>query len=290
MNNNTNREHFSSRLGVLLAMAGGSIGLGNMWRFPYLVGKNGGAAFILVYLVFVVFLCLPILVSEYALGRRTQKNAFGAFRALSENKKWSLIGIFAVSAAVCVLSFYCVVGGWSVKYLLEALLFKMPILDSEYFGGFISSSWSPLIYTLIFLGMTGGVLVLGIQKGIERFSKVMMLLLFVLILLIAIRSVTLPGAAEGIKYLFVPDLSALDGKAALEALGQSFFSLSIGCGTVLTYGSYVKKEENIVSTSLLVALFDTTFALIAGLAIIPAVFAFSGGTPEALGKGPSLML
>ena len=123
MNNNTNREHFSSRLGVLLAMAGGSIGLGNMWRFPYLVGKNGGAAFILVYLVFVVFLCLPILVSEYALGRRTQKNAFGAFRALSDNKKWSLIGIFAVSAAVCVLSFYCVVGGWSVKYLLEALLY-----------------------------------------------------------------------------------------------------------------------------------------------------------------------
>jgi len=291
MNNNTNREHFSSRLGVLLAMAGGSIGLGNMWRFPYLVGKNGGAAFILVYLVFVVFLCLPILVSEYALGRRTQKNAFGAFRALSENKKWSLIGIFAVSAAVCVLSFYCVVGGWSVKYLLEALLFKMPILDSEYFGGFISSSWSPLIYTLIFLGMTGGVLVLGIQKGIERFSKVMMLLLFVLIVLIAIRSITLPGAAEGIKYLFVPDLSALDGKAALEALGQSFFSLSIGCGTVLTYGSYVKKEENIVSTSLLVALFDTTFALIAGLAIIPAVFAIAymnGATPE-IGAGPGLV-
>lgn len=288
---NTKREHFGSHIGVLLAMAGGAIGLGNMWRFPYLVGKNGGAAFILVYLIFVVFLCLPILISEYAIGRRTQKNAFGAFRALSKNKNWSLIGVFAVLAAVCVLSFYCVVGGWSVKYLVESLKFNMPQLDSSYFNGFISSSISPVIYTLIFLGMTGGVLVLGIQNGIERFSKVMMLVLCVLIVLIAVRSVTLPGSSEGIKYLFVPDLNALDGKAVLEALGQSFFSLSIGCGTVLTYGSYVNKNENIIASSLKVAMFDTIFAMIAGVAIIPAVFAIAymhGATPE-IGAGPGLV-
>lgn len=285
------REHFGSRMGVLLAMAGGAIGLGNMWRFPYLVGKNGGAAFILVYLLFVVFLSLPILVSEYALGRRTQKNAFGAFKMLSKNKNWSLIGIFAVLAAVCVLSFYCVVGGWSVKYLVESCKFNMPILDSSYFTGFISSSFAPVIYTLIFLALTGSVLVLGIQKGIERFSKVMMLLLCLLIILIAIRSVTLPGAMEGMKYLFVPNLNALNGKALLEALGQSFFSLSIGCGTVLTYGSYVSKKENIITTSFMVAGFDTLFALVAGIAIIPAVFAIAymnGATPE-IGAGPGLV-
>lgn len=289
--NNTKREHFGSHLGVLLAMAGGAIGLGNMWRFPYLVGKNGGAAFIAVYLLFVVFLCLPILISEYALGRRTQKNAFGAFKALSKNKSWSIIGVFAVSAAICILSFYCVVGGWSVKYLVESFSFNMSALDSSYFNGFISSSWSPVLYTFVFLAMTGGILVLGIQKGVERFSKVMMMLLCFLIILIAIRSITLPGATEGIKYLFVPDWSELDGKAVLEALGQSFFSLSIGCGTVLTYGSYVKKDENIISSSLLVSVFDTTFALIAGLAIIPAVFAIAymnGVTPE-IGAGPGLV-
>ena len=285
------REHFGSRMGVLLAMAGGAVGLGNMWRFPYLVGKNGGAAFILVYLLFVVFLCLPILVSEYALGRRTQKNAFGAFKMLSKNKSWSLIGIFAVLAAVCVLSFYCVVGGWSVKYLVESCKFNMPILDSSYFTGFISSSFAPVIYTLIFLALTGSVLVLGIQKGIERFSKVMMLLLCLLIILIAIRSVTLPGAMEGMKYLFVPILNALNGKALLEALGQSFFSLSIGCGTVLTYASYVSKKENIITTSFMIAAFDTLFALVAGIAIIPAVFAIAymnGATPE-IGAGPGLV-
>ena len=285
------REHFGSRMGVLLAMAGGAVGLGNMWRFPYLVGKNGGAAFILVYLLFVVFLCLPILVSEYALGRRTQKNAFGAFKKKKKNKSWSLIGIFAVLAAVCVLSFYCVVGGWSVKYLVESCKFNMPILDSSYFTGFISSSFAPVIYTLIFLALTGSVLVLGIQKGIERFSKVMMLLLCLLIILIAIRSVTLPGAMEGMKYLFVPNLNALNGKALLEALGQSFFSLSIGCGTVLTYASYVSKKENIITTSFMIAAFDTLFALVAGIAIIPAVFAIAymnGATPE-IGAGPGLV-
>ena len=196
------REHFGSRMGVLLAMAGGAVGLGNMWRFPYLVGKNGGAAFILVYLLFVVFLCLPILVSEYALGRRTQKNAFGAFKMLSKNKSWSLIGIFAVLAAVCVLSFYCVVGGWSVKYLVESCKFNMPILDSSYFTGFISLAGEPVIWLLVFMLMTMFVVIMGVQKGIEKASRIMMPVLVVLSVIIAIYSVTRDGAMAGVVYYF----------------------------------------------------------------------------------------
>lgn len=285
------REHFESRFGVMLAMAGGAIGLGNMWRFPYLVGQNGGAAFIIVYLICVVAISLPIMISEYAIGRMTQRNAFGAFKALSKRKRWGSIGVFAVLAAVCVLSFYCVVGGWSVKYLVEALSVNLSNLNGEFFNSFVSGGLQPLIYTLIFLGLTGLVLLFGIHKGVEQFSKVMMLLLSLLILLIAVRSLTLPGAKEGIEYLFLPNFKELNGKSLLEALGQSFFSLSIGCGTILTYASYVKKEENIISTSIYVSLFDTLFALIAGIAIIPAVFAvaYMNGVEPDISAGPGLV-
>lgn len=290
-----NRENFGNRLGVLFALAGSAIGLGNMWRFPYLVGQNGGAAFILIYLLLLFFICLPVMISEFLIGRRTHANAFRAFRQLNGKRTgWDIIGIFAVLAAVCILSFYCVVGGWTVKYFIQSCLmtFNTPDMDySDYFGGFISSAYQPLFYTFIFLGMTGGIIALGVRNGIEKFSKVMMTVLFILIVLIAIRSLTLPGATEGIKYLFIPDFSKVDGHTVVAALGQAFFSISIGCGTILTYGSYVKNSENIALTSTYTALMDTLFALVAGIAIIPAVYAIAymnGYAPE-INAGPGLV-
>lgn len=290
-----NREYFGNRFGVLVALAGSAIGLGNMWRFPYLVGQNGGAAFIIIYLLLLFFICLPVMISEFLIGRRTHANAFRAFRQLNGKKTgWDVIGIFAVLAAVCILSFYCVVGGWTVKYFIQscAMTFNTPGMDySSYFSGFISAPFQPLFFTFIFLGMTGGIIAVGVKNGIEKFSKVMMTVLFVLVVLIAIRSLTLPGASDGIRYLLIPDFSKVNGHTIVAALGQAFFSISIGCGTILTYGSYVKDSENIALTSAYTALMDTMFAMIAGIAIIPAVYAIAymnGYAPE-INAGPGLV-
>lgn len=240
----SNRDNFTTSFGVLVAMAGSAIGLGNLWRFPYLVGTNGGAAFIIIYLIFVFVLCLPILISEFVVGRKSQTNVFRAFKILKPEGKWEFIGILAVASAICILAFYSVVGGWSVNYLVKALTFKLHI-DGEsatnMFNNMVTASWEPLIYMLIFLLLTGGVILGGIKNGIEKFSKIMMPVLFFMMIMIAIRSVTLPGASEGISFLFKPDFSKITGDTLIKALGQAFFSLSIGCGTILTYSSYVKK-------------------------------------------------
>lgn len=284
---NTKRENFASSFGILVALAGSAIGLGNLWRFPYLVGTNGGAAFIIVYLIFVFIICLPILVSEFIVGRKSQSNVFRAFKIIKPDKHWGFIGILAVFAAVSILGFYSVVGGWTIDYLVKALSFKLNVTGENsnlIFNDMIASSWEPLLYMLLFLVITGTIILGGIKNGIEKFSKVMMPLLFLMIILIAVRSVTLEGSVEGIKFLFKPDFSKLTGKSILEALGQAFFSLSIGCGTIMTYASYVKKSENIIKTTSLTAISDTIFALIAGLAIMPAVFAF-GKSPA---QGPGL--
>lgn len=288
-----NRENFGGRFGVIVAMAGSAIGLGNMWRFPYLVGQNGGAAFILVYLLMLVFICLPILITEFLLGRRSRSNAFSAFGKLSGKKRWNIIGTLNVLATVCIMSFYCVVGGWSVRYLVDSCTFSLEkITDySGFFNGFISSTASPLVYTFIFLGLNALIIALGVKKGIERFSKVMMVILFVIIVLVAVRALTLPYAMEGVKYLFVPDFSKIDGKVLVSALGQAFFSLSIGCGVILTYGSYVKDDENIVASASWIAGMDTLFAILAGVAIFPALFAIAGmsGTAPEIAAGPGLV-
>ena len=284
---NAKRDNFASSFGILVALAGSAIGLGNLWRFPYLVGTNGGAAFIIVYLIFVFLLCLPILISEFIVGRKSQANAFRAFKIIKPKGHWGFIGIIAVIAAISILSFYSVVGGWTIDYLVKALSFKLNVTgdtSNVIFNSMITSSWEPLLYMILFLVITGAIILGGIQNGIEKFSKVMMPLLFVMIILIAIRSVTLEGSVEGIKFLFRPDFSKLTGETILEALGQAFFSLSIGCGTIMTYASYVKKSENIIKTTSLTAISDTIFALIASLAIMPAVFAF-GKSPA---QGPGL--
>lgn len=281
------RDGFNSSFGVLVAMAGSAIGLGNLWRFPYLMGTNGGAAFIIIYLAFVFLLCLPIMISEFVVGRRSQANAFRSFKVLAPKGKWGIIGLTGMLAAVSIIAFYSVVGGWTIDYLVSSVAFALPEDGSaaDFFGKIVASPWRSVLYTFIFLLITAMILLAGIKNGIEKYAKIMMPVLFIMVIVIAVRSLTLPGAGAGVEFLFRPDFSKVTGKTVLDALGQAFFSLSIGCGTVLTYGSYVRKSENILKMSSLTALSDTCFAIIAGLAIMPAVFAF-GVSPS---EGPGLV-
>ena len=283
------RDSFGSSFGVLVALAGSAVGLVNLWRFPYLVGENGGAAFILIYLGFVLLIGLPILLSEFIIGRRSQAAARGAFRVLAPGSSWKVAGSLAVLCCTLILSFYSVVGGWGIEYLFKA--FRVEFTQAHtaematMFSDFATSTAGPLICHTVFLAVTGLIVIMGVKNGIEKFSKVMMPLLFVIMIALAVRSLTLPGSSEGIDYLFRPDWSKVTSGTFLAALGQAFFSLSLGSGMVITYGSYVKKSENIVRLSTETAIADTVFALIAGCAIMPAVFAF-GISP---GEGPGLV-
>ncbi len=270
------KDQFRSTFGVLVALAGSAVGLGNLWRFPYLVGTNGGAAFIIIYLLFVLVLCLPIMYSEILIGRR-QSEGIKSIKLLS------------VISAFVVFSFYAVVGGWSLGYLIKAFSFSVVSTSSEVleqvYNSSITAVWQPLINTFLFILATGAIIMFGISKGIERFSKVLMPILFIMVIIIAVRSLMLEGAGAGVRFLFQPDFSKVTGKTVLDALGQAFFSLSIGCGSLLTYGFYIQKRENIVKAASFSALSDVVFAIIAGLAIMPAVFAF-GISPT---EGPGLV-
>lgn len=284
------RDNFGSRFGALVAMAGSAVGLGNLWRFPYLVGENGGAAFIIVYIILCFVICLPIFISEFIVGRRSQKNAYAAFRDLSGGSAWKWVGLTSIFVPTIVLSYYSVIGGWSIEYLIKSLTFSFTQVDSQsafstMFGDYVSSTWAPLMAHAVFMLVTALIVALGIKKGIEKFSKVMMPMLFFLVVCIAAYSVMLPGAKAGIDYLFQPDFSKLTGQACAAALGQAFFSLSLGFGTIMTFASYVSKKENILFQSVSTAVSDLVFALIAGTAIMPAVFAF-GIDPQA---GPGLV-
>ena len=284
------RDSFGSRFGALVAMAGSAVGLGNLWRFPYLVGENGGAAFIIIYILLSFLICLPIFISEFVIGRRSQKNAFAAFRDLSGGSAWRWVGLFTVIVPLVVLSYYSVIGGWSIEYLIKSATFSFTVGESQasmntFFTDFVSSTWAPLIMHTLFLLATTLIVMVGIKDGIEKFSKVMMPLLFFIVIAIAVYSLTLPGAGKGVDYLFKPDFSKIDGKACAAALGQAFFSLSLGFGTILTYASYVDKKENSLFQSTATAVSDLMFALIAGVAIMPAVFAF-GLNPQ---SGPGLV-
>lgn len=284
------RDSFGSRFGALVAMAGSAVGLGNLWRFPYLVGENGGAAFIIVYVILSFMICLPIFISEFVVGRRSQKNAYAAFRDLSGGSAWRLVGLFTVIVPLVVLSYYCVIGGWSIDYFLKALTFSFTGSESQIamntmFNDLVTSVWTPMICHTGFLLATVLIVMVGIKDGIEKFSKIMMPVLFFIVISIAIYSVTLPGAKAGLDYLFNPDFSKIDAKACAAALGQAFFSLSLGFGTIMTYASYVDKKENALFQSTATAASDLTFALIAGIAIMPAVFAF-GINPQ---SGPGLV-
>ncbi len=282
------RENFGGRFAVLVAMVGSAVGLGNLWRFPYLVGRNGGAAFIIVYVAIALIICLPIMLSEEIIGRRSGLNVFGAFKKLAPESKWNIVGIICLFIPILILGFYCVVGGWIIYYLVQSCTFHLVqggATDPEMFSKLAGNVWTPLIYSVIFLFITGYIISRGVQKGIEKYSKFLMPLLFFCTLGIAIYSMTLPGSSAGLKFLFKPEFSKLSLHSIFEALGQAFFSLSLGSGLVVTYSSYIKQDESLVNTAFSTSIMDTFFALLAGMAIMPAVFAF-GMEPS---QGPSLI-
>ena len=284
------RERFGSRFAVIAAMAGSAVGLGNIWRFPYVLGQYGGAAFILVYIAASLLVALPIFFAESVIGRRSGRDTYGAMQLLAPGTAWKWAGLLTILSPLLILSYYSVVGGWSVEFLFKSLSFSFTEKAaaeevSGYFGKFISSTWQPLLSHTLFMALVAGVVLGGVKNGIERFSKVAMPLLFVLILFIVGYSLTLPGSRAGVEYLVKPDFSKLTADAYAAALGQAFFSLSLGVGTVLTYASYVKKEENLVVSGVGTAVSDLLFAMIAAFAVMPAVFA-AGIEP---GSGPGLV-
>ncbi|MCR4859305.1 MAG: sodium-dependent transporter [Bacteroidales bacterium] len=285
----TKRENFGGRGAAILALAGSAIGLGNIWRFPYMVGQMGGAAFIIIYLISCLLLSLPIFLAEAIIGHRTHAGTFGAMERLAPGTKWKWLGLLTVLSPLVILSYYSVVGGWSIGYLWQSVtegfhLGEIGAVSSAY-GRFISSPGAPLLFHTLFLLGCAWIVSAGVKSGIERFNKVTMPLLFVLIVLIMGYSVSLPGAEEGVRYLLKPDFSKITPSAIAAAMGQSFFSLSLGVGTILTYASYIRRDENILATGLGTVGFDLLFALIAGFAIMPAVFA-AGIEP---GAGPGLI-
>lgn len=284
-----NRGSFSSKFAVIAATAGSAVGLGNIWRFPYLAGENGGGAFLLVYLLCVVIMGIPVMTSEFVIGRAAQRNAYGAFKKLQpKNHRWHYVGVLGIAAAFMILAFYTTVAGWTLEYFFQSVTGNLFKPDGDYatvFNEFSSGSVRPVIWFLVFMGLTGFVIVSGVENGIEKYSKILMPLLFVLLIVLAIRSVTFDGAGEGLKFLFKPDMSKISGDVFLKALGQAFFSLSIGMGTLITYGSYIKKEDNLATSAAWITLVDTMIAIIAGIAIFPALFAF-GGSPS---SGPGLV-
>ena len=283
------RGSFGSRFGAIAAAAGSAIGLGNIWRYPYVVGENGGAAFILLYLLIVFLIGLPCLMSEFALGRFTRKNVFGAFRKLAPKKKWYLIGVLGIVTSFVILAFYSVVAGWTVAFLKDSLINEFSGLSAAAIGsnfdGFVASGWEPLLWTFLFCLITALIVMLGIENGIERYNKIMMPMLLAILLVLCINSFSLDGFKEGIAFLFRPDFSKITVDVALSALGQAFFSLSLGMGTMMTYGSYIRRQDNLLFTSSTVAIADLSIAILAGIAIFPAVFSF-GIEP---GSGPDLV-
>ncbi len=283
----TPRDSFSSKFGIIAAVAGSAVGLGNIWKFPYVAGQNGGGAFLVVYLLFIVAIGLPVMLSEFSIGRRAQRNAIGSFKKLAPGTPWYFVGVMGVAAAFLILSFYSAVAGWTLEYVFKSLANSFAGRNETelnlMFGDFISGTWRPLLWQMIFMILTAWIVAAGIKRGIEKYTKVLMPLLVVMIVILCIRSVTLPGSAEGLAFLFKPDFSKLTSDAVLGALGQAFFSLSLGMGTLITYGSYIGKNNNLPGTVVQVSVADTLIAIMAGVAIFPAVFAF--GIDPAEGPG-----
>jgi NSS family neurotransmitter:Na+ symporter len=279
------RENWGSRLGFIMAAAGSAVGLGNIWRFPYTAGENGGGAFIFIYLIFVFVIGLSVMIAELALGRRTNLAAAGAFK--KNDERWTFVGVLGVLSAFLIMGFYPVVGGWALAYIVKSFtgLLNNAAAVPDIFGAFISNPMEPLAWMLVFLFMNVAIVAKGVSGGIEKAGKVLMPMLFGLLVLLAIRSVTLPGAGAGLEFLLKPDFSKVTGSTLLAALGQAFFSLSLGMGIMITYGSYLSKKENLLQNAAIITTLDTLVALLAGLAIFPALFAF-GLEPTA---GPGLV-
>lgn len=283
------RENFGSRLGAILAAAGSAVGLGNIWRFPIETGRNGGAAFILVYIGCVILLGFPVMLSEFLIGRHTQSNTARAYQKLAPRTQWKWVGRLGVFTGFFILSYYSVVAGWTIYYAMLALFNGFAGKGAEdfpvLFEQFSSNWWHPTIWLIFFMGMTHFVIVKGVTKGIERWSKVLMPMLFCLIVLLALCSVSLPGAAGGVEFLLRPDFSKITGGVILSAMGQAFFSLSLGMGCLCTYASYFDRKTNLAKTTTQVIVIDTLIALLAGFIIFPAAFAVDYDITQVMGPG-----
>lgn len=284
----SSQNNFGSRLGIILATAGSAVGLGNIWRFPYMAGENGGAAFILIYIAFILLLGIPGMVSEFIVGRNGGSNAVRAYRRLSGVKHWRIIGYMGVVSATLIFGFYSVVAGWCLQYLVASLgggLHGDATSISAYFMEFSSSAFLPVFWAVVFIFLTHLVVARGIRGGIEKVSKLLMPILFVLLLIIVAASCLLPGAERGVAFLFMPDFTKVDADTLLDALGQAFFSLSLGVACLCTYASYFGKEVNLLKSAGQIALIDTLIAILAGLMIFPAAFSVGVNADS----GPSLI-
>lgn len=289
MEHSNKRSNFSSKLGYVFAAAGSAVGLGNIWRFPYLAAQHGGGIFLLTYLVLAVTFGFAMLLSETVIGRMTGKSAIGAFRKLGA-KKLMFGGWLGALIPLLITPYYSVIGGWVCKYFFEYISGnKAELAKDSYFGGFLGQVETPILWFVVFAGITFIIVALGVEKGVERVSKILMPLLVVMALLLSIYSVTRPGAVEGIKYYLIPDFSKFSIMTVVAAMGQMFYSLSIAMGILITYGSYMKKEIDMESAIGQIEIMDTLIAFLAGMMIIPAVFAFAGGNEPNINAGPALM-
>lgn len=286
---NDNRAQFSTRLGVIATTVGSAVGLGNIWRFPYEAGTHGGGAFLITYLCFIFAFGIPILCAEFMIGRGTHSNIFGAFRQLRSSGKWHWVGYIGIVASIMILSFYSVVAGWTLEYLYQSITGALNLNSQEayhaQFQQFSTHPWRPLLWTILFLIVNFVIVIRGVQKGIERMSNIMMPILFLILIIFCVNSLLMPGAKEGLEFLFSPNFSKIDSSVMVSAMGQAFFSLSLGLGTMMTYASYFSKETHIVKSATITACLDTTVAILSGVIIFPAVFTF-GVSPT---QGPALV-
>jgi NSS family neurotransmitter:Na+ symporter len=284
------KEHFGSKIGAIAALAGSAIGVGNIWKFPYLTGQNGGAAFILIYIACICFIGIPIMLAEFSIGRRGGKDVYGTFKTLAPGTKWSAFSIITVLTSAIILSYYGTIAGWTMNYMCLSFsnVFQnaTPQSIEQIFTEFTSHPYQPIIWQVLFMVLTAAVILGGVKNGIERSAKVMMPILFIILIVLCFRSTTInEKSIDGLTFLFKPNLDAVSAKTFLAAMGQAFFSLSVGMGVIMTYGAYVKKSENIHQMSYQVVISDTVVAILAGVAILPATFAF-GMAPNA---GPGLV-
>ncbi|MBP5536383.1 MAG: sodium-dependent transporter [Bacteroidales bacterium] len=273
----TENKGFSSNFGAIMAAVGSAVGLGNIWRFPYICGKYGGGAFLIVYLCFVFCIGMVLMMTEFVIGRRSQHTPVAAYPILRPDKKgWRYVGIFGMVTCFLILSLYLVISGWTLNYVVDAASGTLAQLDSSglelHFKAFSESAVRPIVFLAVFALLTVAVILGGVQKGVEKVSKLMMPILVVLLVVLCVRSVTMPGASAGLDYLFKPDFSKLTGQGVLAALGQALFSLSVGMGVMIVYGSYIPRNDNLLKTSIWITVCDTLIALCAGVAIFPAVF------------------
>lgn len=282
------RKNFGSKLGIILASAGSAVGLGNVWRFPTEVGENGGAAFILIYILCVIILGVPLMISEFVIGRHTHQNTADAYRTLAPGSAWVFQGYLGVFTSWFILCYYSVVAGWTLKYLISAIGGQVAKIDDSavYFTQFTSDPWMPLVCMAGVMLMCHWVIVRGVQAGIEKYSKLLMPLLLLIIAVLVICSFSMPGSEEGLRFLFKPDFSKITSRVVLSAMGQAFFSLSIAMGCLCTYASYFRDDAKLVRTASSVALIDTTVAIMSGFIIFPAVFSVAEVAPDA---GPGLV-